>query len=90
MNARGILELWFPAACNLFGSVDIDNRAQAYLICSKLDRALNVTVHQDYCARHSSSDTPLEPDMVELLEKLKGPYGKAILRAYQIKKGITP
>lgn len=88
MDNNGITQYWFPAAYNLFGAVDINNSQDTYYACARLDTALGVSLHKDYCARSASEDFPLEPEMKELLRKLKGPHGKTILKAYQIKHGV--
>lgn len=89
MNEHDALKYWQPALLNLFGPVDNNDRKEVYHHFRKLDKALVVSIHADYCSRLRSEDFPLSDDMRELLIKLAGPHGKVILKAYQIKKGIV-
>lgn len=89
MNEYGTRSYWLPAASNLFDrELELTDRHEVWTISQKLEKALGVSLHTDYCTRCAAEDFPLEEKMVQLLEKLKGPHGQAILKMHQLQHDI--
>lgn len=77
---------WKPAAQNIFG---IDGRISINEVCTQLDKQLGIDEYRQFIMRVSENDKPMKDDKLKtLLISLAGPYGKIILRTYQIKQGI--
>lgn len=86
MDVDDYYEYWKPAAQNIFG---IDGRFSTDTICHLLDKALGTDEFDQFLTRASTQDKPIEDYKLKtLLISLAGPYGKIILKAYQIKQGI--
>lgn len=54
----------------------------------ELDTLLGIGEFTVWYDRMPSEDTPMSDELKELLKKLAGPHGKALLRAYRIRKGL--
>lgn len=78
--------LWYPAYKVLNEGPQLTS---TIVLGRMLDEALGITEFEDYIHRLAAQDRPM-PDgpLKDLLKALGGPYGKAILKAYRIKRGL--
>lgn len=81
MNIADIHAYWIPAIKSLYGTEDTTN-------AHRLDRALGVLEYQTYVRSEHAKDVPIDPELVPVLRALAGPYAKAVLKAYRIRKGL--
>lgn len=58
-------------------------------MCIELDKFLGIKEYQNYAGRSLDHDYPMSDDLKQLLVNITGPNGKAILRAYRIRKGLV-
>jgi hypothetical protein len=87
MNFDHCKMYWEPAALALRDVLPV---VQSHQIEIRLEIALGCSVWSEYARRTAHDDFPLSEDWIVLLQKLAGPHGRAILKAYQIKNGISP
>jgi hypothetical protein len=88
MNLDDFVNYWEPACENLFGErpdTSIEENIKYY---RKLDSALGTETYKRFWNRSMQKDFPMEENLKNLLVKLAGPHGKALLRAYQIQHGV--
>jgi hypothetical protein len=85
MTRDEAMQYWYPAVRNLF---DVPGHESLYH-SRELDKCLGVEHYRIYLQTALEDDKPLPQDMIDLLIKLRGPHGKAILKAYQAQRGIT-
>lgn len=78
MTTNEYNKYWLPAA-EALGIFD-----------HRLDTLLGVEECFNWCRRTEDKDTHLSKGMKELLIKLAGPHGRTILKAYRIKKCLSP
>jgi hypothetical protein len=86
MNCEDEEHYWTPAASALFGHV-VD-RSLDYAMEAYLEKALHTTIWTEWKDRPMSKDFPLSDYWRNLLVQLAGPHGRAILKMYQIQKGL--
>lgn len=82
MNADDNYDYWEPAAVALFPDLSVEDSEKA------LECALGCTDYTDFIMRPAMDDFHIPEEKRKLLKALAGPHGKAILRAYQIQRGI--
>ena len=83
MTMEEITDLLNPAC-----KVAIDCLHQSYVCVGdarKLDDLIGIPAYHDY---ELGDRNPISDELKSLYQKLAGPHGKAILKAYRIQKGL--
>lgn len=87
MDRDGFDEYYLPAACAIMGISAMYIRDKLE-VREDFDAMLGTPLYADYVNRKHSEDKPLPDNWKRLLTAIAGPYGKAILKAHQIKYGV--
>lgn len=87
MNTGDKVRFFEKAAVQLIGTPN--DARDAHDICLELDKLLGIKEYQNYVGRSLDHDYPMSDDLKQLLANITGPNGKAILRAYRIRKGLV-
>lgn len=82
------LNLWIPVCERLYPRFTVNDVILKRHYLESLDRDLNVNEYATYWHNPPHADLPMKRELRELLLKLKGPHGKTLLKAYQIREGI--